>query len=503
MISVGLEKAEDFEPSRRILATASRLYRFWLNAYHIKLSGRLRAIRQRLLGPGAVVPDPLPFLKDLRLLKRRPDPDPDQAWEEVNRFHQNKRRLLAGLLAGEKAVSGTGALPTVPQPTGRGALTKTVDDFVALLIDRQIEAVSFDLFDTLVCRLTGTPRNVFLAIDRQLAERWPLDRPFSLFRIAAEEKVRQSSPREEVSLAEIYEEMAGAAGLDEARKTELLNLEIASELKFIRPRAVGVELLKKAREHLRRIYLISDTYLGREQIGRIIDSCGLGDFSALYLSSEEGKTKHTGHLFDSFLREEGLPARKTLHVGDNRQSDRDSPARRGIGTFLIEREETGATRASGRDGNRLPDAIFSSLEQSALKSTREIQGEFGPRYGGDPFLLGYCALGPLLLGFTSRLYQAVKRGGFSRLYFVSRDGYYFQSCYELVRRHDPSLPPSTYLYSSRKLIYRALMTDEEKIVETAERAYFPSRLRDLLTGRFFFSEQECDSIPSSILQRYG
>ncbi len=498
----GLRWANRFPPSRRVLATASRHYRAFLGAYYWGLADGILRFRKRHLPETGNEPGPLSFLGDLRSLSGRPAPEPYSAWEEVNRLHPNKRSLLAGRLQGEEAAAEDGHQISVPAGGGSARLT-AVDHFVSLLIDRQVEAVSFDLFDTLVGRRLERPRDLFLVIDRKLAGRWPLPRPYSSYRISAEEAVRKSSPREEVTLAEIYDELARAAGLDEGARTELLNLEIETELKFIRPRPAGVELLNQAREQRRRIYLVSDMYLGREEIERILDSCGMGKFSGIYLSSEEGKTKHSGGLFELFLRREQLAAGRVLHVGDNRHSDRDVPSRLGLETFLVRPPAPPAGGPDGKDGDRLADGIFSALERTVLSETRRVHGEFGPRYGGDPFLLGYCALGPLLLGFTSRICQAVRNGDFPRLYFVSRDAYYFQACYELIRRHDPALPPSTYLYSSRKLIYRASMADGAAIAEAADRDYFPARLRDLLTGRFCFSDGECSALPAGLLEKHG
>jgi predicted HAD superfamily hydrolase len=66
--------------------------------------------------------------------------------------------------------------------------------------------------------------------------------------------------------------------------------------------------------------------------------------------------------------------------------------------------------------------------------------------------LGRRSAGPLFLGFTQWLIREVKKGSFDQVCFLARDGFILEKVYERLRREDASLPPSIYLYASRRAL---------------------------------------------------
>ena len=108
-------------------------------------------------------------------------------------------------------------------------------------------------------------------------------------------------------------------------------------------------------------------YLDRTRVEEIIDTCGLGSFRGIFLSSEEGKTKHTGRLFELFLAGEGLTPARTMHVGDHPQSDVKVPRRLGMKIFPLERAGPGRDGPGTAPPEGLLGSILFSLERSQLR----------------------------------------------------------------------------------------------------------------------------------------
>jgi FMN phosphatase YigB (HAD superfamily) len=107
-------------------------------------------------------------------------------------------------------------------------------------------------------------------------------------------------------------------------------LELDAIFRLTRLDPVAVELLQRANAAGLRLLITSDMYLSAASLSLLLQWHGLKDFARIYVSSEHGRTKFSGRLFDHLLQNEGVPASRVLHVGDHPWSDGISPASRGI-----------------------------------------------------------------------------------------------------------------------------------------------------------------------------
>ena len=108
---------------------------------------------------------------------------------------------------------------------------------------------------------------------------------------------------------------------------------------------------------------------------------------------------------------------------------------------------------------------------------------------GDPYKLGYETLGSVFLGFLKHLYLTLTASNYSKIFFVSRDGYYMKLIYDILQSQETGLPKSYYLLSSRVMTYSASLIDKESISYIANKDYFPTTLEHLLKIRFNFTEE--------------
>ena len=198
---------------------------------------------------------------------------------------------------------------------------------------RDSQVISFDVFDTLIIRPgLKTPSDLFNLIH-------PEDPTFKSRRIEAEREARKLSSLEDIKLEEIYKELYD----DLRERQEAMDLEISTELSVCKANPEALKFfntVKKAGKAGKRVVIISDMYLDRPTIERILINCGFDlEGVNVYVSSEYGKTKRTSNLFREMLREEGMEGREgeVLHIGDHYISDYLNPRNVGMKSFLYNR----------------------------------------------------------------------------------------------------------------------------------------------------------------------
>ena len=189
------------------------------------------------------------------------------------------------------------------------------------------ELVSTDLFDTVLLRdhtiesdrLAMACRRVAASLEIDSAAmtrlRWSLQR--SAYRAVAIER-----PDGEASLSAICAVMAQAFGLDGQAAQLLRQSEVDVEMEHLRPNRSLLQLLDRVARSGLRVVAVSDTYLGQDDLWRILDAvAGRTCIAKVYSSSDLGMTKHAGGVFAAVAERENVAAERILHVGDSHQAD--------------------------------------------------------------------------------------------------------------------------------------------------------------------------------------
>lgn len=326
---------------------------------------------------------------------------------------------------------------------------------------------SFDIFDTLVARRVGTPRGVFVHLQRRLlADPQGLSpelcRRFAHERVAAEYaarlEVRERAPQaahqaEEIDFADIYACLGRRLGLTDADIERLMELELAAEAEFL----YGVpEMLAQFRalaERGERVVLISDMYLRRQDLKRLLDSIDpfLLEAAPLYLSSEIKLNKASGRLFEHVAEVEGVALTKIQHIGDNPISDISRPREKGCQATLF-------------DACHLtPDEAFGANEDDfGWQVSAGVFRESRLRLDSERARLGAIHAAPLLLPFVHWVIDYARTKGFDRLYFLARDG---QVLLDIARRLGIEDVETRYLHVSRLACHRCVDQDYKTLVD--------------------------------------
>jgi predicted HAD superfamily hydrolase len=285
--------------------------------------------------------------------------------------------------------------------------------------------VTFDVFDTVITRVVAEPRGVFVLLAQRLAQQEILaghpavqDR-FPEVRMAAERAARHQSTHEEITLQEIYREMARCTGISAETCSKIAAEEVALERASARPVPAMVGLLEACRSAGQRIAFLSDMYLPASVLEKMLVTAGIfRPEDHLYVSSELRLSKRTGSLFSYFLEKEDLPETAVFHVGDNPGSDYAVPRRLGIAAGLW--SAGGPSRYEKCPAAGDPDPATLLVAGAGRLARLEREGFPQPMH--PLFRIGANLAGPVLTGYVAWVLREAAAKGIRRLYFVSRDG---------------------------------------------------------------------------------
>jgi FMN phosphatase YigB (HAD superfamily) len=285
--------------------------------------------------------------------------------------------------------------------------------------------ISFDVFDTCLVRSTAFPSDVFQQIALDL--RGSLEpllgsefvEHFSAARINAEARAFRTTSLEEVTLDEIWHQLAEMIpGIDE---TEGKQAELALERKILRANGEILMAVNEARKKGFKVVFTSDTYLPGDFIKENLQSHGLSrDGDSFYISSELGLTKRSGNLFNHLLAHEQVPPSLITHVGDNPRSDKEVPQRLGISTKQIVSTQLSSPERSLLSGEAIDPLTVSKLS-GAMRAFRLRVPRSEQSAVAQDFVSEF--LGPFMLTFAAWTLSQAKADRCARLYFLSRDCY--------------------------------------------------------------------------------
>lgn len=283
---------------------------------------------------------------------------------------------------------------------------------------KTFDFITFDIFDTLLKRDVPEPTNVFdLAAFWYQQETGTCLKEFVRIRREAERKARECSAKQEVTLKEIYRQMP----LKKQVLDRLCELEVLAESVVCVVSHPVADVYQRLLEEGKTLYLISDMYLPRLTLIRILEKCGIYGYKKLFLSNEYGLRKRDG-LFDKFLQEEGLKGQTGIHIGDDWRSDV---------LPLVGKSGYRFCKIPHRfkKERRLSDSTALSLARQT--SDCFINHHMDPAW---PYFkrTGYAVFGTLLSSFILWVKRQVQEQGINKVLFLARDGYVLEKAWKIL-----------------------------------------------------------------------
>jgi FMN phosphatase YigB (HAD superfamily) len=313
-----------------------------------------------------------------------------------------------------------------------------------------MKIASFDVFDTVLTRIVGDPRAVFLLLGKKLFNQSLIEfmpEVFAHARIKAEPRAFKNIG-EACTLQHIYTEIAIALRLTDEQQERIMQLELELESELIRPVPIARKIIKSVRERQDRIAFLSDMYLPAEFIyEQLVRHSFWQEGDVLYVSNKYGRSKATGQLFQELIVGEGVLPQRISHWGNDLRVDVQGAKKVGIKAQYF------------REGNlnRYEQLLESysyateGLSSMMAGASRLVRLQVPVSSSREEALRNVAAgvVAPTLVGYVIWVLQQAQKRGLKRLYFVSRDG---QILLEIARRLVSKLDIDCelrYIYGSR------------------------------------------------------
>ncbi len=342
----------------------------------------------------------------------------------------------------------------------------------------QYDAVSFDLFDTLIMRQVLFPSDVFELVDDRLRQHGIVIEDFPARRMASEKELSgERAPK----LTEIYSYMRSTYQLAEIEPEQLAMLEWEIDCGIVVPRKDVCRLLSNLTACGKKVYVVSDSYYNKEQIMGIMKKCGITQYTDVFVSCEY-ETGKTQMLFQKYKEE--TRAGQYLHIGDDAAADVEYAQKNGIdacrlysGIDLLELVGyMGLWDYMGSLSDRIRIGMFLSHVFNSPFQFETGQRRIGVNTAYD---IGYVFFAPMICDFVLWFRNRVEEYRLNNILFCARDGYLIKQLYDELCNSVSSL----YFLTSRTAAIRSGMENEEDI-RYVEEMKFSGSLSEQLEKRF-------------------
>jgi len=338
--------------------------------------------------------------------------------------------------------------------------------------------ISFDVFDTLVKRPLYNPDDVFYLMNKHFKKVCNTNASFYKVRRASEDAARYNlyktrSKHQDVTLDEIYETMGVEYELDEKTTQYLMDEEIKLELQLIEQRSAAKELYDVAQACGKKIIIISDMYVWKSTIEKILSKCEYFGYTKLYVSSEVKLTKfQQGDLYTHVLSDLQANSDDILHIGDTYTSDVEFARLKGLhGVFFPKAKDVFEGKIADTTtydalydmklacGGRVNfDKCMDSLGVRTMLGiicNQYFDNPFktfcqGTKYNIDPYYMGLFPLGMHMVSLCKWIFGVSKNHGYETIAYLARDGHLPKLVHEEAKRYLENIPEMKYIQASRK-----------------------------------------------------
>lgn len=363
------------------------------------------------------------------------------------------------------------------------------------------DVISFDLFDTLIMRQTLSAADVLEHVNCRLQEQEINISDFCKKRLESEKRLSQHKAPD---LIEIYSELLAKTECSDeignVTAENLAELEYATDLELIVPRREMCNLFRNIVASGKCVYVVSDTYYSKEQLGRILEKCSITSYTDILASSDYGTGK-TQQLF--CILKEKEKERKYLHIGDDIVADVEHAIRWGLeacqiynGSELLDMVGgLGLTEYTNTLSERLKVGMFIS---NIFNSPFQFETEDKSIRIADAYDIGYLLCAPMISDFVLWFQQMVKKQNLKNVWLSARDGYFIKKMYAYLLKLYQEEDESVYFLTSRIAAIRAGVQTKEDI-KYVDEMKFSGAVEENLRKRFGIDVESIT--PEEILEK--
>lgn len=326
------------------------------------------------------------------------------------------------------------------------------------------DIITFDMFGTLVNRLVLLPEDIFALVELDLLKQ-DVNINFKEKRMQAE-KNAYFNKQSATNYDDIYIEFQKLTGLDDLMIENLKQMEFNIELEYIVPRKSAVDLLNFVLSLSKPVYVISDMYLNKNYLEKILDKCEITGYKEILVSCDYGASKSNGMLFDVFA--EKVSTTNILHIGDNYYDDILTGRKHGLKTYYYihyyDMIKNSNLSFLLDDVKTISDSLLLGITLSKyLDSPFALNSYEGKLFINKVDMLADICIIPILLKFVLFSIEYYKTFDKTRVLYVARDGYLLDKIHNIITdKFD--LPKCEYVLASRRAMLVPNITTEEDIL---------------------------------------
>lgn len=317
---------------------------------------------------------------------------------------------------------------------------------------------SYDVFDTLISRQGLHPYSIFYAVQERMKKSREFDGDFvdryPKIRHSAEMNVRECyrkttqvrhSEKVEIQMKEIFERLADVYCLTQKQQELLVTWEIEEEINSVIPLA---ETINEVKEHVNNgdtVVLISDMYLPKDVIQKMLGKADpVLESLPLFVSSEYGYQKTSRLLYFEVYRsfKPFYKFSKWIHCGDTPTADKNPARKLGIETRLINRISFNS------EENDLIEKLDNYPAYLTAALAARLRSEMQNQFIKADFVIDVVAM--TLVPYVDWVLRDAIKKGFEVLYFIARDGYPLKLIADAIIKANNWSIETRYLYASRR-----------------------------------------------------
>lgn len=360
--------------------------------------------------------------------------------------------------------------------------------------NKNIKAISFDVFDTLLIRKTN-PETILDSIATEIAIKYNLDKKHI---IETRHKIwkelttinLEKNKDCDAHCKEIWKKWIYYLNLEKKENIydTIKKIELDKEYYALTP---NIELLNFIKNNKHKIHfcITTDMYLGSEEIQYLLNKHGF-DFEKeqIFSSGEIGFQKRTGNLFPYIIRyfeQKNINKENIIHIGDNASADYNMPIKHNIKSYLVEDKEQNFIRKNL--------IFYKRLSQLGEPFSKELECDnsvlLSYNYNKNIYhYIGYNAFASIYVNFVNKIIDYVIRNEMEEVLFFAREGVLLKQLYDARKNINDEIsslmPNSGYLPISRLSSMKATMNTFGKREFNAVQANSPyvtiSRLLKIL-----------------------
>lgn len=328
------------------------------------------------------------------------------------------------------------------------------------------EVISFDIFDTLITRLCYEPDDLFEIMSKKIETLYGKAVDYLKIRKAAE-ALAWEEKKAYTNINDIYNKIPFVSDFtaDEAEKLKCIEIELEMELAV--PRMSMRNIFNRLKQEGKKIILVSDMYLTKDIITKILNKCGYSGWESMYISCEVGLRKDADTIWNMIF--DIYDKNKFIHCGDNWRSDGQAVGDRGGAVMAILNPRDELVISPYRDlFNNIKKSVYNSL----LLGCAINAGAFNSPFALSPNTfdlefssmenISYCVFAPLFIHYMNYLSLVPKKEEI--LLFLAREGYILMPLYEeWCKNRNIQLNRHNYFLASRRAAAVASISNESDI----------------------------------------